>query len=182
MNIARKKRRENIAEYILYLWQLEDLLRALQFSPERIYATLIAPNSQMDTMTAQQTLDWYMDMVNLLKTEGKGDKGHLEHTEHLIAELEDLHKHLLRAPVGNRYAETFAALAPEIGKLGDGGDVERCFRALYSVILCRLKNVDNEQYITDVLELVSPVIAQLSQIFHKIERGEMDPYENMEDK
>ena len=28
MDIAQAKRRENIAEYILYLWQLEDLLRA----------------------------------------------------------------------------------------------------------------------------------------------------------
>ena len=34
MDIAQAKRRENIAEYILYLWQLEDLLRALKFSPE----------------------------------------------------------------------------------------------------------------------------------------------------
>ena len=31
MYIAQSKRKENIAEYILYLWQLEDLLRALQF-------------------------------------------------------------------------------------------------------------------------------------------------------
>ncbi|WP_418662065.1 DUF4924 family protein, partial [Alistipes communis] len=36
MDIAKTKRRENIAEYILYLWQLEDLLRALQFSPEAV--------------------------------------------------------------------------------------------------------------------------------------------------
>ena len=36
MYIAQRKRKENIAEYILYLWQLEDLLRALQFSPEAI--------------------------------------------------------------------------------------------------------------------------------------------------
>jgi len=38
MDIAQAKRKENIAEYILYLWQLEDLLRALQFSPEAIYS------------------------------------------------------------------------------------------------------------------------------------------------
>ena len=43
MDIAQQKRKENIAEYILYLWQLEDLLRALQFSPEAIYSTLIKP-------------------------------------------------------------------------------------------------------------------------------------------
>ena len=43
MDIAQAKRKENIAEYILYLWQLEDLLRALQFSPEAIYSQLVAP-------------------------------------------------------------------------------------------------------------------------------------------
>ena len=45
MDIAQAKRKENIAEYILYLWQLEDLLRALQFSPEAIYSQLVAPPS-----------------------------------------------------------------------------------------------------------------------------------------
>lgn len=177
MNIARKKRKENIAEYILYIWQLEDLLRALEFSPERIYATLIEPNKEMDSQTQQQTLDWYMDMVNLLQTEGKRTKGHLEHTEHLIADLEDLHQHMLRTQKGKKYAATFATLAPELSKLGEGKDIELCFRALYSVILCRLKGTDNKQYITDVLELVSPVIAQLVSIYHQVERGELDPYE-----
>ena len=43
MDIAQSKRKENIAEYILYLWQLEDLLRAMQFSPEAIYSQLVAP-------------------------------------------------------------------------------------------------------------------------------------------
>ena len=47
MDIAQAKRRENIAEYILYLWQLEDLLRALQFSPEAIFSTLIAPRKDI---------------------------------------------------------------------------------------------------------------------------------------
>ena len=28
MIIAQQKRKENIAEYLLYLWQVEDLLRA----------------------------------------------------------------------------------------------------------------------------------------------------------
>ena len=41
MLIALEKRKENIAEYILYLWQVEDILRAMQFSPEAIYTTLV---------------------------------------------------------------------------------------------------------------------------------------------
>ncbi|NJM15399.1 MAG: DUF4924 family protein [Bacteroidales bacterium] len=31
MLIAKEKRNENVAEYILYMWQLEDLLRGCNF-------------------------------------------------------------------------------------------------------------------------------------------------------
>ena len=91
MDIAVTKRKENIAEYILYLWQLEDLLRALQFSPEAIYSTLIAPRKDLDEQQKSASLIWYMDIANLLREEGKEEKGHLEHTLHLIRDLHDLH-------------------------------------------------------------------------------------------
>ena len=99
MYIAQKKRKENIAEYILYLWQLEDLLRALQFSPEAIYSQLVA-KSALDDVSRQQVFFWYMDIVNLLRKEGKEESGHLEHTLHLIADLNDLHMRLLSLPTG----------------------------------------------------------------------------------
>ena len=62
MDIAQAKRRENIAEYILYLWQLEDLLRALQFSPEAIFSTLIAPRKDIAEEQKHVYLLWYMDL------------------------------------------------------------------------------------------------------------------------
>lgn len=177
MQIARAKRRENIAEYILYLWQLEDLLRALELSPEKIYAHLVTPHTELNEREKQDLFFWYMDLVNLLQTEGKVAQGHLEHTEHLISELEDLHQHLLRTPVGTKYAAQFAPLAAELPKLGKGSDMELCFKALYSVMLCRMKGIENQQYITDVLELISPVVAQLAQIFHRSRNGEIDLYQ-----
>ena len=66
MYIAQQKRRENIAEYILYLWQLEDLLRALKFSPEAIYTSLVQ-NSDYDEQTKQQVFMWYMSLAGLLQ-------------------------------------------------------------------------------------------------------------------
>ena len=74
MDIAKAKRKENIAEYILYLWQLEDLLRALQFSPEAIYSTLIAPRRDIAEEQKSVFLLWYMDLANLLRQEGKEEK------------------------------------------------------------------------------------------------------------
>lgn len=203
MLTAKQKRRENIAEYILYLWQLEDMLRALELSPERVYATLVEPHAELDADQKQALFFWYMDLVNLLKTEGKLERGHLEHTLHLVSDLDDLHRHLLQAPVGREqgYDKVFAPLAPELPKIkavlaghSEGlvdqiSDMEACFRALYSVMLCRLKGATADEsgdggataegYIRDVLEVVAPVVARLAAIYGAAERGEVDLYKDM---
>lgn len=182
MYIAQKKRKENIAEYILYLWQLEDLLRALQFSPEAIYSQLVA-KSALDDASRQQVFFWYMDIVNLLRQEGKESSGHLEHTLHLIADLNDLHERLLVLPAGEKYRKEFAVLAPEMPalrvKLGktDVSEIELCFRALYAVVLYRIKgDKSHEEGIRNVIDLISPVIAELASVYRQVERGEIDLY------
>lgn len=203
MYTARAKRRENIAEYILYLWQLEDMLRALEMSPEAIYSTLVEPHTELDEQKRQELFFWYMDMVNLLQTEGKRHAGHMEHTEHLISDLQDLHNHLLQSPIGQQkgYTAVFGALSGELPKLKAAikredksgnvqqtGDIEACFKALYSVVLCRLKSktqvgdqqqATDSQYINDVCELVSPVIATLAAIHRAAEQGEIDLYKGL---
>lgn len=217
MLIAKEKRGHNIAEYILYLWQLEDMLRALDFSPEKIFRMLVQPHEAMGLQEKQALLEWYVEMGDLLCSEGKRERGHLDHTMHLIRDLNDLHLHLLTAPVGKEYAALFTPLAPELPKLkaGMGGeavsqqgrssdsyssmnDMEACFRALYSVMLCRLrgsatdeeaegsgsdeskkKAEATEAYIKDVMDLVSPVVARLAAIHKAAEVGELDLYKDM---
>jgi len=47
MIIASKKRKENIAEYILYMWQIEDMIRANDFDISKIRRNII-DNFQID--------------------------------------------------------------------------------------------------------------------------------------
>lgn len=182
MDIALSKRKENIAEYILYLWQIEDLLRALQFSPEAVYTTLIAPRKELDEQQKSAFLIWYMDLANLLRQEGKEEKGHLEHTLHLIQDLHDLHLRLLKLPAGEHYRKTLATLEPELPKLravmGNPGmsDTELCFRALYAAMLYRIKGQGESAAVSDTLQFISPVVAELAALHGKVERGEMDLY------
>ena len=144
MLIAQQKRKQNIAEYILYLWQLEDLLRALQFSPEAIYSQLVAPTGA-DEEQKQTIFLWYMDIVGLLRKEGKEQSGHLDHTLHLIADMHNLNLQLLSLPVGERYRTLAAQLAPELPRLRtiigkeEMSDTELCFRALYAAMLYRIR-------------------------------------------
>lgn len=188
MDIAKAKRRENIAEYILYLWQLEDLLRALQFSPEAIYSTLIAPRKDIPEEQKHIFLLWYMDLVNLLRQEGKEEKGHLEHTLHLIQDLHDLHLQLMKYPVGEHYRQTYARLEPELPRLravlGNPGmsDTELCFRALYATMLYRIKGEGEKSAVSDTITVISPVIAELAAMHKKVELGEIDLFKGVENR
>ncbi len=182
MDIAKAKRRENIAEYILYLWQLEDLLRALQFSPEAVYSQLIVPRNLPEPQQ-RLYLEWYMDIADLLRQEGKEQQGHLDHTLHLIADLHNLHLQLLKLPVGARYRELYARLEPELPRLrsvlgrDEMNDTELCFRALYAAMLYRIRGEGGERAVADTVEYVSPVIAELASMYGKVERGEIDLFE-----
>ncbi|MDR2936815.1 MAG: DUF4924 family protein [Rikenellaceae bacterium] len=184
MVIAKLKRRENIAEYILYLWQLEDLFRALQFSPEAIFSQLAAP-MQADDETKQEVFLWYMELIDLLKAEGKEVHGHLEHTLHLIGSLQELHEALLALPAGAEYRKVFTPLASELpalkARLGraEMSDIEFCLRALYSVMLYRIKGDEaHREYVDDVMTLVSPAIALLTKLNREIEEGSFDLCKN----
>lgn len=185
MDIAQSKRKENIAEYILYLWQLEDLLRALQFSPEAIYSQLVAPR-EVDEEQKHIYLLWYMDIVNLLRKEGKEETGHLEHTLHLIADMHNLHLRLMHHPIGEHYRKTFAALMPQLPRLRqmvqkeEISDTEIAFRALYATMLYRIKGGDKGgEAIKDTIELISPVVGELAAMYGKVERGEVDLFKDM---
>lgn len=183
MLIALQKRRENIAEYILYLWQIEDLLRALQFSPEAIYSTLVAKVEGADEQQKENIFNWYMQIVELLRKEGKEEKGHIDHTLHLVADLHNLHLQLMKLPVGEHYRVTYARLVAELPRLrtildnDDISDTELCFRALYAAMLYRIKG-GGERAIEDTLAVISPAIGELAAMHGKVERGEINLFED----
>ena len=48
MIIAQQKRKENICEYLLYMWQVEDLIRANHFDMEQIRQHVVSRYQQPD--------------------------------------------------------------------------------------------------------------------------------------
>ena len=163
---------------------MEDLLRALQFSPEAIYSQLVAPR-EVDEEQKHIYLLWYMDIVNLLRKEGKEESGHLEHTIHLIADMHNLHLQLMQNPIGEHYRKTFSRLAPQLPMLRtlvkqEGvSDTELAFRALYAAMRYRIKgDKKHDDAIKDTIELVSPVVAELAAMYGKVERGEVNLFDD----
>ena len=70
-----KSKKNNIAEYILYLWQMEDYLRAF---PQNADAT---PELH--------------ELNEMMHREGIMEGGHLALAQNALAEMEDLHTQLL---------------------------------------------------------------------------------------
>ncbi len=181
MDIARGLRHKNIAEYILYLWQLEDLFRGVQFSPEAIYSQFVAPRTDLSPQDAQAIHSWYIEFCDMLERENKRQQGHSDHTLHLVADLNNLHLRLLKQPIGARYQALWATLEDALADLraASGGsdgvsDIELCFRALYGAMLYRLKGEQGRGAVEDTLAYISPLIAELSAMYGRVERGETD--------
>jgi flagellin-specific chaperone FliS len=145
-----------------------------------VYETLVAPREGTDEWRLK-LLEWYMDIAQLLTAEGKAEGGHLDHTLHLIGEMQELHEMLMTQPIGRRYRELFGRLAPALPALrkalgrDDVGDIELAFRGLYAAMLYRMKGTRAEVS-SEAVEVISPVVALLADMYHKVERGEIDLY------
>ena len=175
MLIAKQKRRENIAEYILYLWQIEDLLRALNLDEQQISKTLVEP-LQTDENTKKQTLAWYMGTVQLLQFEKKLQHGHTSHSLHLIADMNEIHNFLLKSDENyiNLYETAKPAITDFAKKLENHNEseLELCFHALYARMLLSMKNIEISEETRKAISAISKMIAYLSAKYLRYEKGE----------
>ena len=90
MIIAQQKRQENIAEYLLYLWQVEDLLRACHLDIDMVEKTIIS-RYDVDDKTRQEIKEWYESLIKMMELEDVREKGHIRVCHNVIIRLNDLH-------------------------------------------------------------------------------------------
>lgn len=77
MFVAQKLRKESIAEYLLYMWQIEDIIRAYGCSLPVIKKNYI---ERFDFTPEQkdEELDWFGNLIRMMNEEGKRESGHLD--------------------------------------------------------------------------------------------------------
>ena len=69
MYIANELRKNNIAEYLLYMWQIEDTIRAFGCSLPRIRREYIARFDYTDEQKDEEA-DWFGNLVRMMNEEG----------------------------------------------------------------------------------------------------------------
>ncbi len=179
MLIAKEKRKTNIAEYILYMWQVEDLIRAHQFNMDRIERNLVSQYTQ-PARIKNDIRDWFANLMLMMYREGIREKGHLSFLKTLVADMNDMHIRLLNHPDEGKYQETFRHAAVNItefkNKTGNpqGNDIETCLNALYGLLMLRLKKQAISRETESAMSTFSRVLALLSHKFLEAERGERE--------
>lgn len=179
MLIAKEKRRNNIAEYILYMWQLEDILRALNFDSEGIRKTLTEKYHE-ETEMLEEIHNWYMNLVFLMKNEGVTEKGHIQILINIVNDLNQFHLKLLSRPEQADYIQSFQNAFPIIGELklkqpGSKGNIpEICLNALYGLLLLRLKKREISESTEKSLQVIASFMAKLSAKYLQYESGDLE--------
>lgn len=140
-------KKNNIAEYILYLWQIEDYLRAFPQQAE-----------------SNQELQ---DLLNMMRQENIMEHGHLQLAQNALRELEELHDDLLEQEA--TYRAVMIQLTPSLNLLKAKTDrptmsnIEACLTLLYQIMLLKLQ----KRPISSETELVQKQATQLLQYLSK---------------
>lgn len=172
MYIASSKRKENIAEYLLYMWQIEDIIRANGLDIDKIKETVVDPQTQLDDNQKRQLTEWYESLIDMMRREDVAKSGHIQMNRNILSQLVELHSALLKDPRFPEYTKKFYDALPYIvelrGKAGEErkGEIETCFNALYGMLMLRLQKREVSQDTIDAINKISSFIALLSHYFH----------------
>ena len=83
MFISQQLKEKNIAAYLLYMWQVEDLIRANQYYIEEIKSRIIVP-SQLSEEDKEKEIRWFEELIQMMQREGVLEKGHLQINKNVI--------------------------------------------------------------------------------------------------
>ena len=175
MLIAETKRKENMAEYLLYMWQVEDLIRANGCDIDAIERNLIS-RYDVDDAKRGEIREWYENVVKMMEHEGVKQGGHLQITKNVIIRLTDFHNALLASPKFPEYRAEYYKTLPYIvelrAKSGEepSGEIETCFNLLYGTLLLRLQHREVSKGTEEAVAQVSRLLARLSALYLKDEQ------------
>ena len=178
MYISQELRKKNIAEYLLYMWQVEDTIRAFGWSLPRIRREYIARFDYTDEQK-DELADWYGNLIRMMNDEGCREHGHLQINRATLQLLTELHLQLLQSPKFPFYNAEYYKVLPFIvelrnhGASKEEGEIETCLNLLYGVMLLRLQKKEVTPNTQHAVKEVSTFIGMLSDYYMKDKEGEL---------
>jgi len=141
---AEEKRHQHIVEYILYVWQMEDLVRAVGLDLGALRTHL---STAYEGERLEAELAWFGELIRALRNENKASSGHVSSLDEVMIELTYLHQTLLEVLKDAEYKEAVDAAGPHLAAMAERGaeqrtPVESMLVALYGWLVLRMGGKD----------------------------------------
>ena len=172
MQISQKLKNQSIAEYLLYMWQVEDLIRANDYDLDKLEQNYIS-QFQVDESEKEALKEWYGNLIEMMRSEGVKEKGHIQINKNVIILLNDLHQQLLKSPKFPYYSAAYYKALPLIVELrrkageNEKNELETCFEALYGLMMLRLQGKEVSEETVKAMMSISQFIGMLSDYYKK---------------
>ena len=145
MFVAKKLRKQNLVAYVMYMYQVEDVIRSYDFDIEALAESYL-PRFDYDDEELEQALDWYDGLVRMMKEEGCVERGHVQVVKNTIFLLADRHRELLADEKMPFYSAAYYKALPfivELRQRGNGkmkSELEVCLDVLYGYTLLKMQD------------------------------------------
>ena len=172
MYISQELRKSNIAEYLLYMWQIEDTIRAFDCSLSRIRHEYIDRFDYTDEQK-EDVADWFGHLICMMNEEGCRERGHLQINRVTLQQLVDLHVQLLDSSKFPFYQAEYYKVLPYIVELRNKGahreenEIETCLNSLYGVMMLRLQKKEITPDTQHAVKEITTLIGMLSDYYKK---------------
>lgn len=178
MIIAKEKKANNIIEYVLYMWQIEDLIRSFDLDFDKLNESIIKQFNTEDSIQEEIEV-WYQGLIDLMKSESIQKTGHLQFITNTINDLNELHLYLIQKK-NTEYLQYYSwakSHLTELKKLSKNesiNDIEAALNGLYGFLLLKLQKREVTSETQNSITSISKMMAYLNQTYFKIEKGEME--------
>lgn len=179
MLIAREKRKTNIAEYILYMWQIEDLLRACSFDREKIDHHLVGRFNADDNLRIEIS-DWYINLAVMMEKEHVLERGHLQVLINLVNDLNEFHLKMLEVKNDQDYIRLYRQNGNAIAEMNQRSglmhenEIEASLNALYGFLMLKLKNAEITETTKRTIAGFSQMLGHLSARYLQYENDDFE--------
>jgi hypothetical protein len=173
-NMQIPNKQENIAEYLLYMWQMEDILRVYELDIDKVRQFLIDPTDQTEQEKIEAR-DWFEGLILMMKSEGLQKEGHLQINKNILFDLTSVHLRLLKEPKESEYIGLYYNTLPYIVALRVKSDnknvpeLETCFTALYGYLLLKLQRKDISADTQAAITQITALLRLLSKKYRTID-------------
>ncbi|MEM9390524.1 MAG: DUF4924 family protein [Bacteroidota bacterium] len=162
MTIAERKKQENISEYIIHMYQTEDLIRAFEFDLNQITEYVIK-HIPGDENEKKQLILWYAEVITQMSEEGIKKDGHLKSTQEIVTRLQDLKNILLTTDqefitIWKTAQKTVESNQDKTGT----NEIQVCLNGIYGLLLLRLNGQPVSDEILKQADQFGNVLSYLS--------------------